>query len=106
MEPLRMGQHVFSSVGNVRAFIIKYMGEKANFGVLSDLVILLHKIKTPPRPISQATINDEITPSKIQLDTVKSNILVSFSIILPRPFDSTGGGVGSLADHPWPSIKS
>lgn len=33
-EPIRMGQHVFSSVGDVGAFVLKYVGERANFGVL------------------------------------------------------------------------
>lgn len=105
-EPIRMGNHMFSSVGDVRAFVLQYVGEQANFGVLSDLVILLHKTKSPTGLISQATINEEVAASKIRLDTVESNILVSFSIILPRPFDSAGGGVGSSAEHPLPSIKT
>lgn len=106
-EPIRMGQHFFLSVGDVQAFVIMYVGERANFGVLSNLVILLHKTKTPSGPSSQVTINDETTASKIRLDMVdESNSLESFSIILPCPFDSAGGGVGSSADHPLPSIKS
>lgn len=105
-EPIQVGQHTFSLVGDVQTFVQRYVGDRANFGVLCDVVILLHKTKSPTAAVGQAAINDEIAATKIRLDTMESNILASFAVVLPRPFDSAGGGVTTSATNPLPSIKT
>lgn len=102
-DSVTMGSHTFTCLEDVQAFVSKHV-PNPNFGLLSDMVIILQKLKTTTET-TKSVLDTHNGAKKLQLDVIEANILISFAMLLPSILDRSGEAVSSSNVHAIPAIK-
>jgi hypothetical protein len=101
--PVKIGTTTFANFADVKAFVALHI-PKPNFGVLSDMVIILQKLKTETETAT-TLIAAHAGARKLNLDVMEANIVISFSMLLPSILDRSREIVSSSNVHAIPAVK-
>lgn len=100
---ITMGSKVFTCFEDVRTFVIANI-QVPNFGVLSDMVIVLQKLKTTTQT-AQSLMTTCNGAQKLNLDMLEANILVLFLGLFSSILDKSGKYVASSHVNAIPAVK-
>jgi hypothetical protein len=99
-----MGGIKFSSKRDCMAFVTEHLLDP-NFGLLTDMVILLQKIQTRI-PTNESVISKHYKAGQVKLDKIEAGIIASYSVTMPNVFNKSTEDILSSHNHPIPQCKT
>jgi len=80
-----MGGITFNSESDCLAFVVEHL-PNPNFGLLSDMVILLRKLKIKI-PTNESVVNKHHKAMQVKLDKTEAGTIASYSVTVPSAFN-------------------